>query len=572
VRKHFTRRQVSTGLIATTAATLSPTGASGGAPDYVDLGPNQTLPIRDQGARRSCITFGALAALEAALNRAGYGRLDLSEQFLNHVGKMTWLHPRWDDVVAAGEDGGESQVGAFSGGNGADYIKQLSRGMKVPVESELPYVGRDFDATDHPYLATRWCNFEVPTSAYCEFWRQRRINDFNLDERFLPRSALLRGPFYSVKSSATVGATDVSAIENALASNREVVWDFWVANTGQDAIIWQACPSPGDCGRGSHCMLLIGYDRRDADPSKHYFLAKNSYGPTAHPDGFTRISYDYVRRHGITAAYITEVERPERWPQASFLDRWNLNYDGWRGVLDVYHIPGIAQWRLDGETVRILDGRIGSFYDHTGKAFRVNGRMVGPTIDFYIDPRNANARWDQLGGRKFEYVVAGDLMAGYHTDPDGRTYGGFATNATTFPAGARTPRPLGARSYIGDWHADFLIPMFAGSPPSSGPLHLTSVDNSFLSPTERANFDGLSGLFYERVEGGTGRFEVRALVDKRQPTKIVLRLVRVAPAPRFGSFADRFEITAYHLNHADGIVAGKGQTSTYIAGLVMVRQ
>lgn len=557
-RWRLSRRQVSAALLATAAATLSGTGAAfATVPDHVDLSADQT-PLKSQGGRTTCITFGALAALEAALGRAGLGRLNLSEQFLNHVGKMTWLHPKWNEVVAKGEDGPEGQVGAFAGGGGPDYIEELSKGMKVPEDNALPYVDHNYTAADHPHLANAWDNWT--------FWRQRRMSDFNLDARFLPRRALTQHSYYSVKSFARVSATDVSAIERVLASHREVVWDFRSVDRGPGATIWQPCgPGEANCPNGSHCMLLIGYDRRDRDSSKHYFLAKNSWGPTAHPGGFTRISYEYVRRNGIAAAYITEVARPAAWPELAFVGRWNLNFDGHHGLLDIYHIPGIAQWRLDRESPRIPDRRIGSFYDRDGRAFRVNGRMTADAIEFYIDARNANARWDQLGGRKFVYSrPTGIMMAGYHTDPDGGVYGGFATQADTFADGSRTPRPLNANAYVGSWHADFLNFNFTGSPPSSGTLRLDRVDNSFLTATERATFDGLSGSF---AEAGAGRFEVHALVDKRYPAKIILRLRRLAPAPGTA----RFEVTAYHLNNTNGIVAGKGTTADYGAGLVIVR-
>jgi len=552
--------QLAAALVAATIALIPGivTTVAEAQPNFVNLAANQT-PIRNQGRRNTCITFGAMAALEAAYNRAGYGQLDLSEQFLNHLGKMTWLHTKWDEVVAKGEDGSEGQVGAFGGGNGAAYVEQLAKGMKVPEESALPYRTTDYNASDHPHLAYRWDD---------PFWsKQRRMSDFNLDENFLPRAALTQLRYYSVKQYVTVAANDIGALERTLASGREVVWDFRVANTGQRAIIWTPCgANQPNCPRGAHSMLLIGYDRSDADPSKHHFIAKNSWGRTQHPDGFTRLSYDYVRKYGIRAASIVEVERPGPWPELAFIGRWNLNFDGHKGVLDIYHMPGISKAQFDQEGVRIADHRIGSFYDHNGTAYKVNGRISMRQIEFYIDAKNRISRWDQLGGRRFVFSrPAGTVMAGVFTDPDRREYAGFATLGPTFADGPRSPRPFTAQAFLSGWKASFLTPESASGAPGSGMLRLDRLDGSFLSPAERSKFEGLAG---ELVEAGEGRFEVRALVDKTQTNRNVLRLRRTAPIADTRSY----EVSGYHLNHAAGIVAGKGMTPGNDFGFVLVRE
>jgi hypothetical protein len=365
-------------------------------PSYVDLSANQT-PLKKQGSRTTCIVFSAVAALEAAYHRVGYGELDLSEEFLNHFGKMMWLHPKWSEVAAKGEDGQESQVGAFGGGSGVQYLEILTNGLRVPTEAAMPYHSRNFAAGDHPYLANPWTS---------PFWTQRRTDDVNFDGKLLPRSALTQPLYYSVKQYARIAGNDPAAIEEVLASGKEVVWDFHVANRGQGPVIWVPCSKDqANCPRGEHAMLLIGYDRRDPDPRNHYFLVKNSWGPTQWPDGYTRISYDYLRTYGISAGYINQVERPRPWPELGFIGRWNLNFDGHKGELDIDHIPGVSQWLLDKLGDRVADRRIGAFYDENHKAYRVNGRIAAEQIEFYIDPKNSNARYDQIGGRRFVYTL-----------------------------------------------------------------------------------------------------------------------------------------------------------------------
>jgi hypothetical protein len=370
----------------------------GARPDHVDLAANQT-PLRKQGSRGSCIVFAATAALEAAYHRAGYGELDLSEEFLNHLGKMLWLDPKLSKGEAPNEDIREGQVGAFAGGDGVQYLERLAHGLRVPPDASMPYHPRSFTSQDHPYLVNKW---NAP------FWTQRRVDDVNFDTGFLPPAALAQPLYYSVKQFARIGGTDIDAIEAALAGGREVVWDFHVAgNRGQGAIIWTTC-SPGQerCVKGtSHAVLIIGYDRRDPDPRNHYFLIKNSWGATKWPDGYTRISYDYVRAYGSNAGYIIDVNRPGPWPELAFIGRWNLAFEGHLGFLDVYHIPGIGQWLLDQKAGRMKDMRIGTYYDEKGRGYRVNGRMAASRIEFYVDPRNPAASYDQIGGKRFTYTI-----------------------------------------------------------------------------------------------------------------------------------------------------------------------
>jgi hypothetical protein len=367
-------------------------------PDHVDLGPNQT-PLRKQGSRTTCIVFASTAALEAAYFRAGYGKLDLSEEFLNHFGKMLWLEPKWKAIQARGADAREGQVGAFAGGDGVQYLERLANGLRVPTDAVMPYHPRNFTVDDHPYLVNKW---DSP------FWTQRRVDDVNFDERFLPAAALSQPLYYSVREFARIGGRDTDAIEGVLAQGREVVWDFHVAgNRGQGTVIWTPCSAgQARCLKGtSHAVLLIGYDRRSADSREHYFLVKNSWGATQWPDGYTRISYDYVRAYGSNAGYIREVNRPGPWPELAFIGRWKLRFEGHGGVLDIYHIPGIGQWLLDQKGGRVRDLRIGTFFDDRGAGYRVNGHMSGTRIEFYIDPGNPGARYDQLGGRRFDYTL-----------------------------------------------------------------------------------------------------------------------------------------------------------------------
>lgn len=534
---------LSTSTVITSKVSLAQT-----RPNYVDLSSYQT-EIKNQANRTTCITFSAIAALEAAYKRAGYGNLDLSEQFLNHIGKTFWLHPRWNEILAKGEDGSETQVGAFGGGGGVGYIENLARGFKVPAESLMPYRSTEYTSADHPHLANPWNS---------SFWnKQRRMSDFNLDPRFLPLAALNASKYYSVQSFRRISAKSATEIELALAQGKEVVWDTELANTAGP--IWQPCsPGQANCPNGAHSMLIIGYDRRDPDPKKHYFLVKNSWG-----GGYTKIAYSYLQ-YGYDAGYIEAIKPPQRWYELAFVGRWDMNFDGWKGVLDIYHLPGYSQWIFSKFGVTTPDRRIGTFYDTNGKAFKVNGSITGQTIRFYIDGKNPNARWDQIGNdREFSYTMvdsSGTLMAGSHRDPDGKLYGGYAKKQGLLSSGSQTPRPIQSRSYLASWNTRFNN--------IQGTLTLTREDNSFLSSTERSQYSGLVGT----LQVGTTSYQAQALVSRVNPNEISIRIPAILGNPASTVEPGDGQLLGRHLNHERGVVAGAAYyTNGTNAGFVMVR-
>jgi len=396
-------------------------------PASVDLSAYQT-PIRNQGAQHTCIVFSAIAALEAAYLHAGYGQLDLSEAMLNHFGKMMWLEPNWATTIAKGEDGRESQVGAFGGGSGAQYLQELASGLRTTVETAMPYHPSGFNHNEFPALANSWDS---------TFWTQRRADDFNLDPRALPRAALTQPFYYSVRQFRTISGNEPDAIESALAGGHEVVWDFRVSGklSPRGAAIWQPCNESSRCdSKGAHAMLIIGYDRTDPDPAKHAFLVKNSWGRTAWPDGYTRVSYAYLRAYGLRGAFITEIEPPRPWPELAFIGRWSLKVGDLDGTLDIYHVPGVSQWLIQQYHGVGPDRRVGVFYDSAGKPFRVNGYIFPDRLEIYIDPREPNAHWDRIGGLRIVLTRPVDgATKGYYINQKGQKIEASAKLTTAAP-------------------------------------------------------------------------------------------------------------------------------------------
>lgn len=517
-------------------------------PKRVSLHRYQT-PIRSQGYHGTCYSFSVIAAMEAAYCRAGYGKLDLSERFTNHMGKMMGLWGGdWKKILRRGPDPAETQVGVYAGGNGPQLLRFFYGGFKVPAESRMPYQPKKWTQQHHPYL--------TPTRTWKDtFWhRQRRMNDVNFDEDLLPKSALRASKYYSIKGFREIrNPRSAEEIERVLASGREVIWDFKVINAS--GRMWKPSEDPKAKPKFHHSMLIVGYDRTSTNRKEHYFIVKNSWGKTGNANGYQHISYGYLK-YANTAAYITGVRKPDKWPALANLGRWNLHFDGWRGTLDIYRQPGINQLEFNKRGVKIIDRRLGSFYDPRGRASKVNGAMSGSDIVFFMDSKKPQLRWDELRGRRFTYyrvnsLTLGDTFAGFHRDPDGRVYGGYMRRAGILRGRSKTPRPFKPASFANrSWSLHCLG--------RSGVLRLTRSDSSFLSKPERLNWSGWRGSYYDQV---TKRNHfVRAIVSLRDPNRILLEIPEIVGKPMRSLGVVKADghnfISLRHLNHADGVMAG----------------
>ncbi len=149
--------------------------------NFVDLRPNQT-PIKDQGSRGSCTYFGATAALEAAYKKAGYGDVNLSEEFWSIMGKALYIHPIWADIADA-----NYRENQFSGTQGGGSTLWYKNGFRIPQESDVPY---------------RTVDYNIPN---WDSRNQKEANDFNFS---LFTRNVLRAPRYYGASSAVKFAPD----------------------------------------------------------------------------------------------------------------------------------------------------------------------------------------------------------------------------------------------------------------------------------------------------------------------------------------------------------------------------
>lgn len=437
-----------TGLMAMTAS------AQAALPTSVDLTPYQSS-VKPQGGRDTCGTFASIAALEAAYRR-GYGvSLDLSEQYLNH----------WAQQFASAGSGrtvplNETIAGSIGGGGLARPLAAMARGLAVPPEATLPYIGeagyQNVDPGDSPSL-NNW-GLAYP---------QRAIDDFNLGDApslymytpptwawttVMPQGAI-DAARYRPTGVAFLTASEVNQVDvyrGILASGREVVMEFRCCdgNPGYGTAQPWVLPVSSNGGGSGHVMLVIGYD-----DATQMFRIKNSWGAAWADNGFAWVSYDFVKRAATGAAYLNGVISP-RGPfdpfshRHFFLGRWQLNFDGWKGVLDIYNLP---EPFLPGV---VRNYRIGTLFMADGRIHRVNGQINGNALTFYVDWAQPNLPASQLSGLQFTtrmFTRDHRAMAGTLLDPQWGTFAVEAVKGTTPVSGAARPGGLSVSSYLGIW-------------------------------------------------------------------------------------------------------------------------
>ncbi|OWW24635.1 hypothetical protein B4Q04_15060 [Zobellia sp. OII3] len=425
--------------------------------EYVNL-INQQSELKPQGGRGTCIVFAAVAAVEANLKRKGFGEVDLSEEFVNYARKAFYIHPVMQDYVDGRKT--ENQLGSQGGGGGFYTASHMLAGLKVPKEVVMPYqTSNNYYTQNYPIL-NRLLNED-------EFKTQFNYNTFNLNPEILTDD-LLRGEhtWYSVTGVQEIidPRQNIDQIENALRNRNEVIIDFRVPvdfNLDENNT-WRA--SSNDSANGAHSVLLVGFDKRNPDASKHYFIVKNSWGNVRTDKreeyaGYTTFSYDFIQKNVTVAGFIKDVKTLSfgndgfKWPELKFIGRWKTVFHGQNGTLDIYNIPGLNDAVIESHfqqgriSSKHEDYRIGTYYDENGTVYRVNGKMEGNKLTFSLNYEQPILPWEEPfpgifsneetyardGYKKFTfYLDKNNFMGGYATKGEyyssaHKYVGGFAT-------------------------------------------------------------------------------------------------------------------------------------------------
>lgn len=428
----ITRRRAASTLLALASA---PWARAQALPVYVDL-TNQQTPPRPQGPRDTCGTFTALAAVEAAYKRLHGLTLNLSPQYLNHwAQQFSGVRTVYRQTpVTVTLPWNETPSGAIGGGGLPRPLEAMLLGLAVPPESTLAY--QDSPGYQEPDPG------DVPNiHDWQRRYEQRTVDDFNLGDlpqwivhtpplgmftTVMPQAALDDAAYRAtqVRWFTPAELRDITAYRRQLAAGREVMVEVKLYG-------------------GDHAVLLIGYD-----DGQQLFKVKNPWGRFEHQPYASVLSTIY--RAGVIEAVLppTTPRDPFRF-RHYFLGRWQLTFDGWHGVLDIYNLP-------DPQVPLVVGNhRVGTLFLPDGRMARVNGTTSGNALTFWVNWADRNQLPSVLnrGDRFTVHLFSRNhrAMAGSVRDTTGMTWGVQGLKGTAPVRGNARPGPLSVSTYLGTW-------------------------------------------------------------------------------------------------------------------------
>jgi hypothetical protein len=266
---------------------------AGVRPRAWSLAADQT-PFKNQSDRGACWAFAGASALEAAYHRRFGLTLDLSEEYVFHMGKAFALNRTAPGGPATQPVENNSSLTGFQGAG--DIAQKLS-------ENAVP------DETLAPYLASQAAITGIlPVLGFADVAALATQEDFDaleFCEQHIPLIARVNCRYRATGFASIGGSPGIEALENVILSNHEVICDV------------QHLTAPV----GGHVLTLVGFDS-----DRKVFTAKNHWGENA----FIEIAYQNDPNWQILSGwYITDVVDPTFVQnQACWLGNWQVKTAG----------------------------------------------------------------------------------------------------------------------------------------------------------------------------------------------------------------------------------------------------
>ena len=204
---------------------------------------------------RHCWAFAGAAALEAAYRRKYNMLIDVSEEYVFHMGKAFALNRDSAGALVRPVENNSSLTGFQGSGDIAQKISENA----IPPEDAAPYLQSQQKLLDI-----------LPVLGFAGVGAMASQEDYDaveFCEQHIPLLAQVNARYRAAGWGSLGNNPSITALENTILADREVICDV----------------SHKTPNIGGHVLLLIGFDR-----NRQVFLAKNHWGEGK----FIEIAYD----------------------------------------------------------------------------------------------------------------------------------------------------------------------------------------------------------------------------------------------------------------------------------------